>query len=201
LVHSHPDGPLYPSESDMRAQLEGELPFVMVGHTEETGWDYWELGDHTLDDPLMERPFRHGVYDCYADIRAWFWQNYEIWLPDFARRDHWWVPGENDEPVDNLYADHFKEADFRQMTEEEIADLRRGDCFMFKLNPGTDAIPANMIETHAGVYLGDGKIFHHLPGRLSTEDNAEQWGRKASRWVRYIGPGAERLEPKEEVTA
>jgi proteasome lid subunit RPN8/RPN11 len=195
LVHSHPDGPLYPSYADMKAQIAGNLPFVMIGHSEETGWQYWEIGDHILDEPLEEREFRHGVMDCYDDVRAWFWQESggKILLPPFARRDKWWLADDEGHNPDNLYADHFIECGFRQLSEEETHDLRRGDCFLYKLNPATAETPAHMIETHGGVYLGDGLIFHHLPGRLSTKDNAEQWGRKASRWLRYEGEGAEFL--------
>lgn len=192
VVHSHPDGPLHPSESDMIAQINGGLPFVMVGHSEDTGWDYWEIGDHLLDEPLLERPFRHGVSDCYDAARSWFWQKYGILLPNFPRRDKWWLEGEDGEVPDNLYADNFEKVGFVQLGEEEAREnLRVGDCFLFKLNPGTTWVGPNMVETHAGVYIGDGRIYHHLPGRLSTEDNAEQWGRKASRWLRYEGEGAE----------
>jgi proteasome lid subunit RPN8/RPN11 len=197
LVHSHPDGPLWPSDSDMRAQIEGGLPFVMIGHSEETGWDYWEVGDHMLDVPLLERKFRHGVADCYDAARSWFWQESKggILLQNFPRRNYWWMIGEAGEMPLNLYADNFMEAGFRQLSEKEIKQgLRRGDCFLFKLNPSTSWINANMVETHAGVYLGNGQIYHHLPNRLSTYDNAEQWGRKASRWLRYEGEGAELIQ-------
>jgi proteasome lid subunit RPN8/RPN11 len=197
VVHSHPDGPLCPSAPDMTAQIEGEIPFCMVAHSEETGWIYWEMGDHMLDEPLLERPWMPGVFDCYGDVRAWFWQTYGIFLKDWPRREEWWMPGEDGEPADNLYGDHFEEAGFRQLTEEEIRSLRKGDCFMFKLNPATAEVSANMIETHGGVYIGDGRIFHHLPRRLSTEDNAEQWGKKASRWFRYVGEGCEKMEDAE----
>jgi proteasome lid subunit RPN8/RPN11 len=195
LVHSHPDGPLWPSEPDMRAQVEGDIVFVTIGHSEETGWDYWEMGDHLLDAALDERPFRHGAMDCYEAIRSWFWQEYGIKIIQIPRRDKWWLEGEEGEPVEDVYVDHFQEAGFREMTAEEIAEgPRKGDCFFFKLNPAVEGYQANTIETHAGVYCGDGRIYHHLPGRLSAHDNAEQWGRKASRWLRYVGEGAEKLE-------
>ena len=200
VVHSHPDGPLCPSFADMRAQIETGLPFVMIAHSEETGWVYWEMGDHMLDEPLEERPFIHGVTDCWAAVRSWFWQEYAILLPDFPRRDKWWLPGERGEEVENMYNDFWEEAGFRPLDPSELEQgPRRGDGFLYKLNPATEGVAANSIETHGGVYCGDGRIFHHLPNRLSCFDNAEQWGRRASRWMRYVGPGAEKLEPCEEV--
>lgn len=202
VVHSHPTGELWPSEGDMKAQIAHQVPFVMIGHTPATGWDYWELGDHTLDDPLEGREFRHGPADCYAAIRSWHWQNNGLLMPDFARRDRWWepvhlTPGDPTSPIirqpDNLYSDNFEKAGFVQLTAEEldgVNGLQVGDVFFYKLHVGTMASAAKTIETHGGVYVGNGEIYHHLPGRRSVIEAAEGWARKASRWVRYKGEAA-----------
>lgn len=202
VVHSHPMGPLWPSEGDMKAQIAHDVPFVMLGHDSAIGWDYWELGDHTLDYPLEDRLFRHGVTDCYHAIRSWYWQERGILLPDFARRDKWWepvhqVPGDTSTPIvqmpGNLYADNFTDWKFSELTEEEYDNLRGlevGDVFFYKLHVGTMVTAAKTIETHGGVYVGEGRIYHHLPGRRSAIDDAEGWAKKASRWVRYRGEPA-----------
>lgn len=199
VVHSHPTGELCPSEGDMRAQIAHQVPFVMVGHDQAIGWDYWEFGDHTLDDPLEHRAFRHGVHDCYHAIRSWHWQKNGLLMPDFARRDNWWQPvhqieGDESSPIvkmpDNLYADHFADAGFVQLTADDLDGLnglRVGDVFFYKLHIGNMATASKTIETHGGVYVGNGEIYHHLPGRLSVIEAAEGWARKASRWVRYKG--------------
>lgn len=194
VVHSHPDGPLYPSEGDMRAQIAHQVPFVFVGHTPETGWDMWELGDHTLDEPLEGRIFRPGQFDCYHADRSWFWQEMGVLLPDIARRNNWWDPiheVEGDftspikEPAMNMYADNFTKWGFVELGEGETP--QRGDVFLYKLHMGNMSAGAKTIETHSGVYLGDGRIYHHLPGRLSAIESADGWARKASRWIRYVG--------------
>lgn len=196
VVHSHPDGPEWPSEGDMKAQIYGDVPFVIVAHTDITGWDYFEIGRHTLNDELVERPFRHAVHDCYHAIRSWFWQQQGLFLEDCPRRDDWWAPVHADpddpttpivEPAQNLYEDNFKKWGFVQLTSEEAENPQRGDVFLYKLHVGNMSAAPSSIETHGGVYLGDGQIYHHLPGRLSAIEGAEAWGRKASRWIRYEG--------------
>lgn len=205
VVHSHPDGPLYPTYPDMKAHLLVGLPFVMIGHNTATGWNYWEMGDHLLDLPLDDRVFRHGVTDCFSALRSWWWQKKGIKFPDIARRDNWWEPvfsrtlpdgspdlnSQVELPQDNLYADHFVEWGFRELSQEEIGEncsqLQPGDIFLYRLNRAFAGIPARSIETHGGVYAGDGEIYHHLPERKSAFDAAEGWARNASRWLRYEG--------------
>jgi proteasome lid subunit RPN8/RPN11 len=195
VVHSHPNGPSCPSEADMRAWIAHGVPFVMVAWEEGTGWDYWEMGDHVLDYPLEEREFRSGVTDCKEAIRAWYWQEKGIYLPPCARREEFWKPVHEDpdddtSPIvrqpDALYADNFKDWGFVQLTAQQAEeDLQPGDVFFHKMHAANAAVPANTIETHGGVYLGDGMIYHHLPNRLSCKEAADGWARKAARWVRY----------------
>lgn len=195
VVHSHPDGPLYPTYTDMVAQIAGEVPFVMVAHDERIGWDFFEFGDHILDLPLEERVFRHGCTDCFGAERAWFWQKWGVKFPDIPRRDGWWEPvlADPDDPESevlerpaNLYADYFKEWGFVQLTADQIeAGLQVGDVFFYKLHRGNTLAKARSLETHGGVYVGDGRIYHHLPNRLSVIEAGEGWARKASRWVRH----------------
>jgi proteasome lid subunit RPN8/RPN11 len=190
FLHSHPDGPLYPTYPDMVCQIATGVPFVMVGHDPLVGWDYWEFGDHMLDTPLIEREFRHGATDCFAAMRAWWWQKMGLYTSDCPRRDEWWEPNEDGE-YDNLYADNLAEWGFVQLTAAELEQgLQVGDAFLYKLHRGNVMMGAKSLETHGGIYVGDGKIYHHLPGRLSSEEQGEGWARKASRWVRYRGKEA-----------
>lgn len=178
IVHSHPVGPALPSANDMRAQIASGLPFVLVAHTGHQ-WIYREFGDHQLDEPLLERPFVHGVFDCGSAIRSWYWQKYKIKLMDCPRDDEWWWKGEN------LYADLYMKHGFDQIVVHSIAELQPGDLFFYRLIGG--------VECHGGVYVGNDLIYHHLPNRLSREELVGPWFSRISRWVRYTGEGHERL--------
>jgi proteasome lid subunit RPN8/RPN11 len=183
IVHSHPDGMLSPTASDMLAQITTGLPFVIVAH-DGGQWHYIEWGDHRLDDPLIERPFEHGVYDCGSAVRSWYWQKKGILLPDFARDDEWWggldaqgniVPASGD-----LYAENFAKAGFKELHVSAMTDLQEGDVFFYRL-------AKSGVECHAGVYVGGDLIYHHLPKRLSREELLGPWFPRISRWVRYAG--------------
>lgn len=102
IVHSHPDATSRPSVLDS-AQCEATgLPWIIIS---------WPEGDvrtlvPTGDTPIKDRPFVHGIWDCYALVRDWYKQERGIDLPDFERSDEWWTRGEN------LYMRHYAEAGF-----------------------------------------------------------------------------------------
>lgn len=172
IVHSHPDGPATPSAEDMKAQIASGLPFVLVAF--ENGiWEYREFGDHRLDDALEERPFQHGVLDCGEAVRSWYWQTLAIKIPNVPRDDDWWW-----QEGQNIYVDSFKMQGFEQVQVVALSDLQVGDVFFYRLTKATT-------ESHAGVYVGDDLIFHHLPGRLSRKELVGPWFHRASRWVRH----------------
>ncbi len=175
IVHSHPDGPATPSAKDMQAQIATQLPFVLLAYANGQ-WHYREFGDHRLDDPLEGREFQHGVLDCGEVIRAWYWQERQIKIPNVPRDDDWWWQEGAD-----LYKDSFKMQGFRELQVVAMGDLQVGDVFFYRL---TKAVA----ESHAGVYIGDDLILHHLPDRLSRKELLGPWFHRASRWVRYVGP-------------
>ena len=170
-VHSHPDGPVCPSVGDQKAQFSGTKPWVIVAHHKDYGWVHLEMGDHLLGEPLVGRPFCHAVFDCYSLVQAWFWQVKEIKLGNFVRQEDWWDKGEN------LYADNFEQMGFVELKGHSLSEALPGDCFLFKID--------FKVEQHGLVYVGDGKVLHHLPNQLSREDAAEFWAGRASRWLRH----------------
>lgn len=176
LVHSHPVGPCHPTKADMRMQIATGLPCILLAH-DGAKWVYIEWGDHMLDVPLLERPFVHGVLDCYSLIRAWYWQTLKVRLKDYARDDQWWAAGQD------MYAEFFADCGFREIDPGEACNqLQEGDVFLYKLaGPGGGP----KVESHGGVYIGNGLILHHLPGRSSEEAQLGPWMRRVSRWVRY----------------
>ncbi|MEX4065065.1 C40 family peptidase, partial [Haemophilus influenzae] len=108
---------------------------------------------------LYGRKFIHGMTDCYGFVRDWYRQELGINLPNYNRIDGWWDNG------GNLYVDNFEDAGFYP-----VKDLKIGDMIVMQIN-------AN-VPNHAGVYLGDGLIGHHLYGRLSSKDVYGQFYRE-----------------------
>ncbi|HBY9809078.1 TPA: C40 family peptidase [Klebsiella aerogenes] len=147
VVHSHPDAGPHASAEDLQGCQKTGLPWIIIS---------WPEGDYTVttpDDtpPLLNRPFIHGSWDCYGLVRDWYQQERGIELPDFPRDDNWWSRGEN------LYVRHYAEAGFYS----HASDLQAGDVILMQYK--ADEI------NHAGIYLGDGKMLHHMYGQLSCE--------------------------------
>lgn len=105
---------------------------------------YFENADYE------NRPFLHGLFDCYTLIRDYYKRNFDVYLPTNIQRNwEWWAQGEN------LYVDNAKDYSF-----EEVSDLQKHDVLIMKIG--------SSMPNHGAIYLGEGKILHHLAGRFST---------------------------------
>jgi cell wall-associated NlpC family hydrolase len=119
-------------------------------------------------DNLLGLEFKHGSQDCYSLVRAFYKQNYNLDFPDIARPDDWWDHGLN------LYMDHFKEIGFDAVNVRP-QDLRIADGFLMAVYRGSARLSSSenkgKVANHSAVYIGDGKILHHMYGRLSSVEN------------------------------
>lgn len=150
VVHSHPKTNPAPSPADKVACEASGLPWFIVNPNTETWGEYkpegWEL-------PYVGREFSHGIVDCYSLVRDFYKREFKLQLNDYNRRDQWWEKGEN------MYLDNFAKEGFNETTLEQIA---YGDLFLMQLE--------SPVPNHAGIYLGDGVVLHHVQGRLSSRD-------------------------------
>lgn len=169
IVHSHPDGPAYPSVEDMRSQIASGLEFGIIVCSSEDAGGYFEWGGKNNRPPLMDRPFRHGVTDCYAFIRDYYLDAMGIDLADFPRRWEWWDDGES------LYLDGFSSAGFVVVDKE---DMRQGDMLLIALK--------GEIPIHAGVCTGDNEFSHHLGGSIGYDPSVIPRVDTISRWQKHI---------------
>jgi proteasome lid subunit RPN8/RPN11 len=162
IVHSHPDATSRPSPRDLAMCEASALPWHILS---------WPEGDlrtlmpsgHT---PLLNRPFVHGVWDCWQVCADWYEREWGLTFEAFQREDGWW----EDAAGPSLYEQAYARAGFRRVDQP-----RRGDLIVMAV--GRTAHP-----NHAGIYLGaepglpggegdvvgDGPfLLHHLYGRLS----------------------------------
>ncbi|MDG2524656.1 C40 family peptidase [Stenotrophomonas sp. HITSZ_GD] len=154
LVHSHPNAPATPSDAD-RVQCEGSglvWHIVSVGQVDgaaECG-DIQTIEPSGYEAPLIGRQFAHGILDCYTLVQDFYRRELGIQLSNYTREDDWWLKGQQLYSLDRLQAEGF----------ERITDApRRGDLILMQIR--------STVPNHAGIYLGDGVMLHHLHSRLS----------------------------------
>lgn len=170
VLHSHVAGrhPPHPSRGDMAQQIAMDPPWGIIMTDGVGALDPVLWGDFRLDEPLLGRPFVHGISDCYALIRSYYWQTRGARLPDQPRDYEWWTLGENH------YLDHFARLGFRVI---DARDARPGDGFLAQV--------VSPVPNHGGVLVEDGLILHHLDRRLSRREPAFPWKRHITHWMRF----------------
>lgn len=153
IVHSHPTVNPNPSQADLVAIEKSGLPWLIVNPLTK---------EHTLTEPsgytapIVGREFSFGVLDCYSIVRDYYKTELNIELIDGERADKFWERGEN------LYVDNFEKEGFVKIDFDGIKDLKTNDVILMSI--------ASPLPNHAAVYLGDGKIIHHMQNRLSSLD-------------------------------
>lgn len=168
VIHSHTNGKNFPSKLDMERQMSMEVPWgIITLHDSETVEELFWFGDQTPIQPFVGRVFRHGVADCYALVRDWFWIEKKIRIPNYARTDQWWL---NDE---DMLTQLFEEAGFYEIQRP----TRIGDAMMGQI--------MGKVPNHCAVYLGNGLVLHHLSKRLSNREPVDRWMKFIVKTVRH----------------
>lgn len=151
VVHSHPNASAAPSPADRVFAERSGLPWHIVGLPSGVWAEYRPTG---APEPLLGRAFVHGVLDCYSLIRDGLSELHGVVIPDFERSDNWWRQG------GDLYRQHYAEAGFTELAVG--AALQPGDVLLMQIHSN--------VPNHAGLYLGDGAMLHHLARRLSCRE-------------------------------
>ena len=180
IVHSHPIVSAQPSEADLvmceKTGLEWHIVHVSVpdGETAPKGQDIHSFRPSGYETPLVGRTFSHGILDCYTLVQDYYRRELGIELPWFERRDGWW-----DVPGYNLYLDNFRQCGFVPVPAES---LREGDTILMQIRSKQN------VPNHAAVYIGDGRILHHVMGRMSSRDVYDGYWQENTRMIlRYKG--------------
>lgn len=166
VIHSHPDVEPVPSSADMTYQRQCNVPFGIIGVSEDSTTDIVYFGDQIKYD-LEQRPFIHGMSDCYGLIRDFYREKLDIQLPQYDRSWEWWHDGSN------LYLENLKNAGFIEVDEPEY-----GDMFLASIRSDK--------PNHGGVYLGNEMIFHHLTGKDAIDMTRLPETKAIHRYTKYI---------------
>lgn len=178
IVHSHTENNFdHPTVDDQKGQIESGLPWglVICRYGEPETPFFW--GEGIPEIPLMPRDFRWGPSgtdgkgDCFALVRDWYRLHKGIIIPETPRDEAW----QSDDP--DAYERGWLDAGFTPATPH---DLEAGDGILF-------AIRSAGRPNHAGIYLGDGTILHHVEGRMARRESYGDWGRVACRWLKPPG--------------
>lgn len=170
-VHSHPIRAAQPSQADLvfieASQLKAHIVHVSIVDRVVTATDINTFEPTGYVAPLVGREFHYGVLDCYTLIRDWFAREKGIELPpiEFDHQDEWWLQGKD------YYMEHFAEAGFAPIR----GAVQEGDVFLMQIR--------SPVANHAGVYIGDGLVLHHVAKRLSSRDVYDGYWQENTRLI------------------
>ncbi|RRU23622.1 peptidase P60 [Stenotrophomonas sp. 278] len=181
LVHSHPNAAAAASQADrVMCELPDQLlpgsgirwHIISVGQVvgeEPSCGDVQTIVPCGYEAPLVGREFAHGILDCYTLVRDFYARELSVQLNQYDRQDKWWEQGEDLYSLDRLRSEGF----------DLIPDEpRRGDMILMQFRSD--------VPNHAGVYLGDGKMLHHMQDRLSeVVPYGGMWAERTVRIVRH----------------
>ncbi|MFN4160648.1 MAG: C40 family peptidase [Stenotrophomonas sp.] len=174
VVHSHPNASATASDADRVMCEASGLQWHIVSVGQVTGADP-ECGDlqsiqpNGYLAPLVGRQFAHGILDCYTLVRDFYARELGIKLSQYDRDDDWWEKGQDLYSLDRLRAEGFDLID---------GEPRRGDMVLMQIR--------SPVPNHAGIYLGDGQMLHHMHGRLSEVVNyGGMWAERTRYIVRH----------------
>lgn len=174
LVHSHPSAPATPSDADrIMCEASGLTWHIVsvgqvVGETPSCG-DMQTIQPCGFEAPLVGRAFAHGILDCYTLVRDFYRRELGIALSQYEREDGWWEKGQDLYSLERLRAEGFDLIE---------GAPRRGDLVLMQIR--------SPVPNHAGVYLGDGQMLHHLADRLSeTTPYGGMWAERTRYIVRH----------------
>lgn len=167
IFHSHPIVPARASEADMVSCEKTQLPWIICNPVLET---WCEIKPCGFKAPLIGRRWVWAVTDCWTLARDWYAES-GIILPDWDR-----PASPNDFENDPLFDRYWQDAGFFRI--KDISEMIPGDGLLMQIR--------GKGLNHAGVYIGNQMVLHHIRGRLSSIDVYGEWLQKCTgRIVRH----------------
>lgn len=174
LIHSHTDGSFSPSILDMQQQQAMDIPWGIVKCTQyECSHIEW-FGDGSPIQPYLGRVFLDGIRDCWCLVRDWYFLEKGIRLDNLPRQEYWYLPPPQGAGMDLLNPLTIRNCGFHEISQRE---LEAGDVILGKV--------ASPVVNHAGLYLGNGLVMHHMGSRISCREPLGRWLRYCKHFVRH----------------
>ena len=153
IVHSHPTGPILPSDNDKACCEHLGLPWHIYSvHMDD--WHSFEPSGWKAPS-LIGRSFVFGVNDCWSLITDWFKENKNIKIQYTTR------PRTLKEFIKNpLFEKTLPSLGFVEL--EKKATIKIGDVLLMESVKNKLA--------HTALYIGDQTILHHSLGKLSCRE-------------------------------
>jgi len=153
ILEINSDSDLTVSEDIRNEMNQYNLPYTIIGKDKDHSKSF--VPDRYFENVNYEnRVYIYGMLDCYTLIRDYFREKYNVWIPaNIDRAFGWWHNGRN------LYVDLYQPYGFKESREA----IKKDDVLLFKFDNG--------MPSHSAIYIGDGKMLHHMIGRFSCIDD------------------------------
>jgi proteasome lid subunit RPN8/RPN11 len=143
IVHSHPGGTVDLSGADRAGLYRSGVPWWVVV-PESGAWGRYVPSGREI----TGHPFAWGIQDCFTLVRDGV-----AGVPDFLREPLFWERSD-------LISESMEVAGFERVEDGPAP----GDVLVM-------SIRGRGVPNHCAVYVGGGRIVHHLAGRLSREED------------------------------
>jgi cell wall-associated NlpC family hydrolase len=169
IVHSHTHTPKHsidpraPSKADLETLFALDVE-GLIYHCDGENVGNPVLVNSTSMEPLEGRRFVHNVYDCWELYRDYLISNGR-YVDNVARHPDWFMRGES------IFMDNYERLGFIEVDKPEP-----GDMILMRIEAKN--------PNHCGAYLGQNKLLHHLPGRLSGVDSYAKYRNRITHILR-----------------
>lgn len=154
ILEIDPNSDLSISTANREEMNENNLALTIVGKDKDHSKSF--LPDRYFENVSYEnRIYIYGMLDCYTLLRDYYRDTLGVWIPSNIDRSFgWWHNGRN------LYVDMYGQYGFKEVTGDKI---KIGDALIFKFDRG--------MPSHSAIYIGNGKMLHHMIGRMSCVED------------------------------
>lgn len=183
VVHSHTDeNKPFPEMTydDMKYQIQSGKPWGIVSVEKQEAHNILWWGHPSFIPELKGREHRYGPSgtdgrgDCYAILTDWYFLNFGIQLKEYPRKKNFWHQG-IDDPI---YEKQFEDCGFFRLPATDLP--LPGDIALMRVR-------SRKVINHAAVYIGNGKMIHHLEDQVSRVDTIHRWQKFIQYFLRYKG--------------
>jgi len=154
VIHSHCDCKPLATREDQISQQEMDIPFgvIQLQNKSVTHVIFW--GDDLEVEPLLQRQFFYGVWDCYGLVRDWIRMNHKV-LPPNPPRD-WLFWHENVSMFEKYVQTGKLPYEF-----VDLRDIEVGDILLYNIDD-------SKFMNHCGILVESSKVLHHFDKSVSA---------------------------------